>query len=231
MIGWWKLQQRSKLPRPRQRTKNLVCLKRSDRWRLMQPNAGTPWEENICARLPRKFDANSRREQRCTFRVPNTEADLWAGKGAKGRAEEWVDTSRIAWQKVTGVFGFWDGSYDNGKCGETHCLHGFLVTTRMVYFLKSLLPGIVLWMLDWVDARCLLTNWINGWKLCPLKACNCSNYWDWSCAFLSDKAIFGGTRRTRVGRDRAHHPCVVLEGGNGSGVRRHGGEGIFGIEG
>ena len=38
-------------------------------------------------------------------------------------------------------------------------------------------------------------------------------------------------RRTRVDRDRAHHPCVTLEGGSGSGVRRCGGKGICGIEG
>ena len=38
-------------------------------------------------------------------------------------------------------------------------------------------------------------------------------------------------RRMRVDRDRAHHTCVPLEGGSGSGVRRHGGKGICGIEG
>ena len=43
--------------------------------------------------------------------------------------------------------------------------------------------------------------------------------------------IFGGMRRTRVNRDRAHHPCVVLEGGSGSGVRRYGSKGICGLEG
>ena len=32
-------------------------------------------------------------------------------------------------------------------------------------------------------------------------------------------------RRTRVDRDRAHHPCVVHEGGSGSGVRRSGSKG------
>ena len=38
-------------------------------------------------------------------------------------------------------------------------------------------------------------------------------------------------RRMRVDRDRAHHPCVVLEGGRGSGVRRYGGMGTRGGEG
>ena len=32
-----------------------------------------------------------------TFREHNKEADLWAGKGAKEHAEEWVDTTRLAW--------------------------------------------------------------------------------------------------------------------------------------
>ena len=36
-----------------------------------------------------------------TFREHNNDADLWAGKGAKGRVEEWVDTTRFAWTKVT----------------------------------------------------------------------------------------------------------------------------------
>ena len=46
-----------------------------------------------------------------TFReTQHEEADLWAGTGAKGRAEEWVDTSRTAWQEVSFVCGFWDGS-------------------------------------------------------------------------------------------------------------------------
>ena len=38
-------------------------------------------------------------------------------------------------------------------------------------------------------------------------------------------------RRTRVDRDQAHRPCVTLEGGRGSGVRRYGGKGFSGIEG
>ena len=53
-----------------------------------------------------------------TFREHRIEADQWADKGAKGRVEEWVDTTRIAGQEVTGVCGFWDGSNDNGRCGR-----------------------------------------------------------------------------------------------------------------
>ena len=37
--------------------------------------------------------------------------------------------------------------------------------------------------------------------------------------------------RTRVDRDRAHHPSVDLEGGSGSGLRRSGGMGTCGNEG
>ena len=61
-----------------------------------------------------------------TSREHDKEADLWAGKGAKGRAEEWVDTTTIAWREVTGVCGFWDGSYDSGKCGGGNVLMAFL---------------------------------------------------------------------------------------------------------
>ena len=53
-----------------------------------------------------------------TFREHNNEeANQWADKGAKGRVEGWVDTTRITWREVTGLCGFWDGSCDNGKCG------------------------------------------------------------------------------------------------------------------
>ena len=53
-----------------------------------------------------------------TFREHNKEADLWADKGEKGRVEEWVDTTRVAWPEVAGLCGFWDGSCDNGYCGS-----------------------------------------------------------------------------------------------------------------
>ena len=76
-----------------------------------------------------------------TFREHNKEADLWAGKGARGRAEEWVDTVRITWREVTGICGFWDGSYDNGRCGGGIVLMAFLGTPRMVPFLQKVWPG------------------------------------------------------------------------------------------
>ena len=72
-----------------------------------------------------------------TFRGHNKEADLWAGKGARGPAEEWLDTARITWHEVLGICGFWDGSFDNGKCGGWHCPHGLLGTTRTVPLLRK----------------------------------------------------------------------------------------------
>ena len=71
-----------------------------------------------------------------TFREHNKEADLWAGKGARGRAEECVDTARITWREVLGICGFRDGSFDNGKCGGRRCPHGLLGATWMVLFLQ-----------------------------------------------------------------------------------------------
>ena len=75
-----------------------------------------------------------------TFREHHKEADLWAGKGAKGRAEEWVDT-RIAWQEVTGVCGFWDGSNDNGKCGGGIVLMAFSEPHGWFTFYKQCGPA------------------------------------------------------------------------------------------
>ena len=56
---------------------------------------------------------------------------------------------------------------------ERHCLHGFfrnhtddLLSTKIV----ALYQGIVLWMLKWVDAGCLLTIYTNGWKSVPAKS-------------------------------------------------------------
>ena len=52
-----------------------------------------------------------------TFHEHNKDADLVAGKGAKERAQEWVDTAHITWREVAGICGFWDGSYYSGRCG------------------------------------------------------------------------------------------------------------------
>ena len=71
-----------------------------------------------------------------TFREHNTEADLRANKGAKGRVEEWVDTTRIEWQEVSGT-----GAMTTAKCGcgiilmassEPH--DGLLSTKSVVLF-------------------------------------------------------------------------------------------------
>ena len=48
------------------------------------------------------------------FRGHNKEADLWAGKGVKGREEERVDTANVVWSEVTHLCGFSDGSCERG---------------------------------------------------------------------------------------------------------------------
>ena len=51
------------------------------------------------------------------FREHNKEADFRAGKGVKGRKEDWTDTANVVWSEVTGLCGFWDGSCERGMCG------------------------------------------------------------------------------------------------------------------
>ena len=86
-----------------------------------------------------------------TFREHNKEADLWAGNGARGRAEEWVDTARTSWHEVLGICGFWDGSFDNGKCGGGIVLMAFSVLLTDGPPSKSvvLYQGMAPWMLEW----------------------------------------------------------------------------------
>ena len=99
-----------------------------------------------------------------TFREHNKEADLWAGKGAKGRAEEWVDTTRIAWQEVTGVCGFWNGSYDNGKCGGGIVLMAFSESHGWSTFYKKCGPVPGNSSLDAEIAGCgMLIDNLNQW--------------------------------------------------------------------
>ena len=43
------------------------------------------------------------------FREHNKKPDSWAGKGVKGREEEWVDNANVVWSEVTGLCGFRDG--------------------------------------------------------------------------------------------------------------------------
>ena len=72
---------------------------------------GEWWSMNSLATVNRRVGRTH------TVREHNREADQWADKGAKGRVEEWVDTTRIAWPEVPGLCGFGDGSCDNGNCG------------------------------------------------------------------------------------------------------------------
>ena len=103
----------------------------------------------------------------------------------------------------------WDGSPDNGKCGGGIVLMAFSESHGWFTFYKNvvLFQGIVPWMLKWVDARCSLTNqWMENapaksvqlFELLRLRLC---------LSPLSPpphNAFFGGMRRTRVDRDRAH---------------------------
>ena len=91
-----------------------------------------------------------------------------------------------------------------------------LLSTKSV----ALYQGIVPWMLKWVDAGCFLTIYIKGWKSAPAKSVRLFGLLRLRLCLSPNGAFFGGMRRTRVDRDRAHHPCVTLEGGSGSGVRR-----------
>ena len=56
------------------------------------------------------------------------EADLWAGRGVKGREAEWVDTANVVWYEVTGLCGFWDGSCESGTCGGGVMIQAFTET-------------------------------------------------------------------------------------------------------
>ena len=37
------------------------------------------------------------------FRERNEEADVWSGKGAGGREEEWVNTANVVWSEVHAI--------------------------------------------------------------------------------------------------------------------------------
>ena len=65
---------------------------------------------------------------RYTSREHYKEADLWAGRGVKGREAEWVDTANVVWYEVTGLCGFWDGSCESGTCGAGVMIQAFTET-------------------------------------------------------------------------------------------------------
>ena len=76
------------------------------------------------------------------------------GKGdLRMLAEEWVDTTRITWREVTGVCGFSDGSFVNGRCGRSIVLMAFSEPHGWFLFYKKC--GL---MLKWVDAEMLTDN-------------------------------------------------------------------------
>ena len=85
-----------------------------------------------------------------------------------------------------------------------------------------------------MDVGCLLTIYSNGWKSAHAESVqlpNQSTIEILHCVLSLAVQFFGGMRRTRVDCDRARHPCVTLEGGSGSGVRRSSGNGFSGVEG
>ena len=62
------------------------------------------------------------------FREHKKEADSWAGKGVKGRDEEWADTANVARSEVSGLCGFWDDSCESGTCGAGITIQAFTKT-------------------------------------------------------------------------------------------------------
>ena len=62
------------------------------------------------------------------FREHNKEDDFWAGKGVKGREEEWTDTAKVIWSDVTGFCGFGDGSCERSTCGAGTMIQVFTKT-------------------------------------------------------------------------------------------------------
>ena len=58
-------------------------------------------------------------------REHNEEADIWAGKGARGREEEWVDTTEVVRSEVAGLCGFLDGSGERGVYGAGMLINFF----------------------------------------------------------------------------------------------------------
>ena len=134
-----------------------------------------------------------------TFRE-HKEADLWAGKGARGRAE-WVDTTSSTWQVVPCICGTWDRSPDNYKCG---CGIVFMAlsaphTDRSPFTHSVVLyQGRALWMLKWVDAGCLLTLYSNGWKRAHVESMqlpNQSTIEIWHCVHSFAVFFFFGCMR------------------------------------
>ena len=91
------------------------------------------------------------------FREQNTEADQWAGYGAKGREAEWVHDSTIEWAEVTGICGFWDGSCSDNICGAGITI---LLFTQGAGWVRRYKKNVgrcrvrTLWTLNWVDAQC-----------------------------------------------------------------------------
>ena len=72
------------------------------------------------------------------FREHNTEAD--AGRGVRGRKEEWENDSKVVWAEVTGFCGFWDGSCRDDVNGAGLWIKIFTHALEVVHNLQKVKP-------------------------------------------------------------------------------------------
>ena len=88
-----------------------------------------------------------------------------------------MDTARIAGQEVLGICGFWDGMFDNGKCGCGIVLMAFSVLHGWFSFYKKCGPVPGNSSMDAEMGGCgMLIDNLQPWmvKVRTLKACNYS---------------------------------------------------------
>ena len=67
---------------------------------------------------------------------------------ARRGVEEWVDTTRIAWSEVTGLYGFGEGSCDDVNCGSGIVIMAYSDVHGWSTFNKKCgpVPGVSPWM-------------------------------------------------------------------------------------
>ena len=71
-----------------------------------------------------------------------------------------MDITRITWQQVLGICGFWDGSFGKALSWPSRSHTDGSPSTKSVVLHLGIAP----WMLKWVAAGCLLKIYNNGWK-------------------------------------------------------------------
>ena len=146
------------------------------------------------------------------------------------------DTARNKWREVTGICGFWDWSYDNGKCGWGIIFMAFLEHHGWFSFHKKcvlvLEHGFFACWNGWLRDVCWQFTTMDG-KVRPPKACNCPTNWElrFRLCLLPYSAFFRWNTSHADGQWPSTPPLcysrgvVVVRG-----VRRHGGKGFSGIE-